>query len=148
MADIIDKVKQGFDKGVAVVSVKSKELIDITRLRNQIGALEDQIRKTYPEIGETVCRMACQDGLDVALIKEKCKLVADLKVQIKEKEEELRLIRQKAQEALGKTFCASCDAELSENAKFCSFCGQKVEEKPVTADNQPVIDGTEPQSGE
>lgn len=135
MADIIDKVKQGFDKGVAVVSVKSKELIEITRLKNQIGALEDQIRKIYPEIGETVCHMACQDGFDTEAIHEKCKVVADLEAQIKEKEEELRQTRQKAQEALGKSFCAFCDGELIENAKYCSHCGQKVAEKVKMEEN-------------
>lgn len=129
MADLLDKVKQGIDKGVTVVSVRSKELIEITRLKNQIGGLEEQMKKSLPELGEAVYRMYLQDGLNLDDIKAQCDAIVAMETQIREKKDELKQTRQKAQEALGKIFCANCEAELAEHAKYCSECGWKAEGK-------------------
>lgn len=129
MVDLLDKVKHGIDKGVNTVSIKSKELIDITRLKNQISALEEQVKKASRELGEAVYKMYLQEELDNTKIIDKCSDIASLETQVKEKEEELKQTRQKAQEAMGKNFCSNCDGELPEHAKYCSECGQKVETK-------------------
>lgn len=127
MVDILDKVKSGFDKGFTAVSVKSKEVIEVTKIRNQIGGLQEQITQLQNELGEFVFKLYLQGNLDTSKIHEKCEFIAGLETQIREKEAELKDVRMKAAEAMGRNFCDGCEAELSDGAKFCSECGKKTD---------------------
>ncbi len=45
MADFFDKVKQGISKGVTTASVKSKEMIEVTRLHSKISTIQKANKK-------------------------------------------------------------------------------------------------------
>lgn len=131
MADFFDKIKQGVGKGITTVSVKSKEVFETTKLKGQIGTLQGQKREALEELGNIVYNLFLKGGFDEERInKGKCEAIAGLDRQIKEKEEELRQIHLKAEEALGRPKAISicdCGAGIYEGSKFCGKCGKKVE---------------------
>ena len=131
MADFFDKVKQGIGKGITTVSVKSKEAIENTKLKGQIGTLQEQKKSALEELGNIVYTMFLKGSFDEERFKGKCEAIAGIDRQIKEKEEELRQIHCKAEEALGRPKAigiCDCGAEIYEGVKFCGKCGKKVQE--------------------
>lgn len=137
MPDFFDKVKQGIDKGVNMVSVKSKEVVEAGKLKSQINGLTEQLKQSFPELGSIVYGMFVNGQFDEEIFKTKCETIAALENEIKLKEDELKQNRLKAQEALGKLFCTNCQAELDPEAKFCGQCGTPVETKPETTSTTP-----------
>lgn len=126
MADFFERVKKGLDKSLNTVSVKSKEVIETTRINNQIGGLKNDIAKIQRELGEIVYEMNLQNAFDQNGIKEKCDAITGLKRQIQAKEAELQAIREQAAEELGQTICPNCKNVVPEGTKFCGNCGTKV----------------------
>ena len=128
MADFLDKVKQGIDKGVTVVSVRSKEALETARINGKIGALADRKKEALVELGSIVYAMYHEDPTGVSgEAKEKCKELIGLDAQIKEMEEALKEVHQEAKKELGISLCTACGEELTEDDKFCRKCGRKVE---------------------
>jgi hypothetical protein len=128
MIDFLDKVKQGIDKGVTVVSVKSKEMMEVTKIKNQLGVLRNQQASAFFVLGELVYQMYLQNSFNEEKIRNKCEFIALLGCQILEREANLQQLHLQAEVALGKSFCPSCMAELSMGAVFCSQCGEKAED--------------------
>jgi hypothetical protein len=130
MGDLFHKVKQGIGKGVTTASVKSKEALETTKIKSQINGLREQKKALLEELGNIVYTMFLKGGFDEERVKGKCSGVAAVEDQITQKEEELREVHLKAQEALGKpkpiTVC-TCGEAVYEGTKFCGRCGKKVE---------------------
>jgi hypothetical protein len=126
MADFLGKVKQGIDKGVTVVSVKSKEMMEVAKIKNQLGILRDQQGSAFFVLGEIVYQMYLQNGFNEEKIRNKCEMIALLASQIQEKEVNLKELHLQAEVALGKSFCATCASELPDGAMYCSSCGEKI----------------------
>ena len=133
MADFFDKVKQGVGKGITTVSVKSREMVETTRVKGQIATFQGQRKIAMEELGNIVYTMFIKGSIEEGRIKEKCDAIVAIDKQIKEKEEELTQIHLKAQEELGMpkavAICA-CGAAIYEGTKFCGKCGKKVEVLP------------------
>jgi hypothetical protein len=131
MTDFFDKVKQGIGKGITTVSVKSKEALETTKLKGLIGTLQERKKSSLEELGNIVFTMFLKGKFDEKRIKEKCEIIGELDSEIKEKEEELKQVHLKAQEALGlprAVAVCNCGAEIYEGTKFCVKCGKRVEE--------------------
>lgn len=128
MVDLFDRVKQGLDKGVAVVSVKSKEMMEVVKIKNQLGVLRDQRESAFSLLGEIVYQMYLQNGFNEEKIRNKCEIIALLASQILEKENDLRELHVRAEVALGKSFCITCGSQLPSGALYCSKCGEKIGE--------------------
>jgi len=71
MTDFFDKVKLGISKSVTTASVKSKELIEVTRLKSQIDTVRNQKRSSIEELGNIVYTMFLKEGIDEARIKDR-----------------------------------------------------------------------------
>ncbi len=128
MDNFIKNLKKEFDKGVAVVGAKSKEIIETTKIKSQIDDLKEAKRQILQETGEIVYQMSRDQNYDGAeAIKAKCQSLAELDQQIQAKEIEMKKVQHEAQEALGKTVCQSCGAVMEEGVKFCSNCGTKID---------------------
>ncbi len=54
MAEILDKIKQRFDKGVATLNVRSKELIETQKLKGQVGNLLEEKENKLKELGQYI----------------------------------------------------------------------------------------------
>lgn len=152
MAEFLDKLKKGIDKGVTAVTVKSKEMLETTQLRSQLRDLQEQKRETVQELGNIVYTLFTQGTLDQEQVRvhEKCTAVGALDRKIREKEGEIRLVQLQAQQALGKsatppvTQC-ECGADLYEGTRFCGGCGKPVEDRIRQAKMQDVSVSTCPQ---
>ena len=135
MSDFFDKVKKGIDKGVATVTVKSKEVLETTQLRSQVKNLQEEKQRGVEELGNIAYTLYVQGKLEVAgeRVRAKCSALAALDQKIRDKEEEIRRVQLKAQEALGKTsapplgVCA-CGAPVYEGTNFCGGCGKNVDD--------------------
>lgn len=129
MADFFDKLRQGVEKGVTTVSVKSKEMIEVTKLNSQIAEILKQKKEALGELGNIVYTMYLKSAFDEERLRDKSAFISALDEQIKQKKSELTEIHTKAQEALGKpkvvATCA-CGAEIHEGTKFCGKCGAAV----------------------
>jgi NADH pyrophosphatase NudC (nudix superfamily) len=129
VADFFDKVKQSVGKGVTTVSVKSKEMLETSKLKLQIADIQKQKKNSLEELGNIVYTMYLKSAFDEQRFRDKSAAISALDEQIKQKESELDEVRAKAQEALGKPkavgICA-CGAEIHEGAKFCGNCGTKI----------------------
>jgi len=129
MGDFFQKVKQGIGKGVTTASVKSKEVLETTKIKSQINGLAEQKKALLEELGNIMYTMFLKGGFDEERVKTKCSAVAAVDDQIRQKEEELKEVHLKAQEALGRpkpiTVCA-CGEAIYEGTKFCGKCGMKV----------------------
>ncbi|MBU1182089.1 MAG: zinc ribbon domain-containing protein [Proteobacteria bacterium] len=150
MTDFFEKVKQGVGKGITTVSVKSKEVIETTKIKGQIGTLQEQKKSDLEELGNIVYTMFLKDSFDMERVKEKCETIRGLGSQIKDKEVELRQTHLKAQEALGKPKAigiCDCGAEIYEGVKFCGKCGKKIEEIIKKTDEELSPEEVCPQCG-
>ncbi len=151
MPGFFDKLKDSLDKGVTAASIRSKELLETQQVKSRIGALQDQRRSALEQLGGAVYEMMLSGNIDQEPLRARVEEIAGLEREIAEKEDELRQIHIRAEEALkgvspaapasaqpsepaptqappaaGKT-CANCGAQISEAAKFCPSCGSKVE---------------------
>lgn len=135
MDEFFKRIKREIDKGITVVSVKSKELIDNAKLNTEIADLNDQRKQTLMAIGEIVYLMSQQPEFDgEGAITEKCKRVAEVEQRIAACELELRKLRPETPPTEDRVSCESCGATSEFAAKFCSSCGAKLEK-----DEPPVI---------
>lgn len=129
MPDFLDKVREGISKGVNAVSVRSKELVEVTKLKAEIDSLQRRKKDTIEELGNVVYVMLSRDNFDQSRMMSKYQEIARLDQQIRAKEEELQRLRVEAQTALGKAVIigtCECGAPVSLGARFCARCGRKV----------------------
>lgn len=54
MADFLEKLKQGLDRSITTVGVKSKELIETQKVKGQISSIEQKKKKAFEELGEII----------------------------------------------------------------------------------------------
>lgn len=130
MVDFLDKLKQGVGKGVSTVSVKSKEVIETSKLKSQIADVQRLKKQALEELGNIVYTMHLKGSFDEERLRAKSAAIAALVDQIRAKEQRLVEVHAKAQEALGKpksVAICTCGAEIYEGTKFCGKCGIKVE---------------------
>ena len=140
MADFFDKMRYGVDRGILIVSVRSRELVNSVKIKNHLGELRRKKRNALEDLGSAVYGMF-QNGrsFDEDKVGTQCELITELDRQIAEREEELRLTHVRAQEALKDMKAlhkpkplavCECGREVyDENIKFCGTCFRKIEYK-------------------
>lgn len=130
MAEFFDKLKQGVSKGVNTVNVKSKEMLEVSRLKSQLAELQKKKGQLLEELGSIAHTMLSKGALDEERLNAKSSEIGKLEEELSQKEDELAETHTRAQEALGKPKAVgtcSCGAEIHEGTKFCGKCGKKVE---------------------
>lgn len=129
MSDLIDKFMQGINKGVTTVGVKSKEVLETSKLKGQISIFERNKKDALEELGNIVYVMFQNNVFYTERIKSKCEFISRIDTKIKDTMEEIKNVQIKSQEALGKPrvikIC-DCGAEIHEGVRFCTKCGKKV----------------------
>lgn len=129
MVDILNKVKHGFQQSLTTVTFRTKEIVEVARIKNQLRLLKEHKQDALCELGSGVFQMYHQNNFNEEKIRAKCEKVALFSSQIQEKELELKQLHQRTEEALGKSFCFSCESELPTHAIYCSNCGEKISEE-------------------
>ncbi len=131
MADFFDKLKKGLDEGITKMKVKSKELVDTTKIKGEISNLNQRKSSLLLTVGTEFYNMHKAGTFDIDKFKDKFNEIENIDKQIELKEKELEEVRKAAEEVIGKTppktKKCSCGAELPLDAKFCTSCGSKLD---------------------
>jgi NADH pyrophosphatase NudC (nudix superfamily) len=134
MAGFLEKIKEGIDKGVTTVTAKSKEVVETTQIRSQLRPLRKQKQDALRELGAAVYAMARRNEISEERIRDRCEGIGRLDDRIREKEEELRRLHQRTQEAIGHPRAVRtcvCGAKMYEGMRYCPNCGRKAPEPPA-----------------
>lgn len=132
MQSFFDDVKEKLDRGINLVSVKSKEFIEINQLKSIVKQLEKKKQDKINELGEIVYNMLEAGFLEEKEIMDFYKEIKSVEEEIKTKEAKISELQSKAEEALKEkqtafAYCP-CGEHLSEKTKFCAGCGKNVED--------------------
>ena len=123
-------VFEGFGKklGDAAQSIgkKSSEIVETTKLNMAINSENDEIRKSWLEIGKRYFEEFGTNGTAGDAYKADCLNIANRQKNIEDMELKL-------QEAKGLTTCTGCGAEIDRTLAFCGKCGTKVVLKASSA---------------
>ena len=100
--DALTKIKMGLDKGIRVVSIRTKEVYDTVVIKNRLQSKNKYLKKEKNLIGESVYQMfKVKDKFDVDQIRAKCVEIAKIEQEISDMHEELKLVHYNAQKKLG-----------------------------------------------
>jgi len=129
LAEILDKLKEKFDKGVATVSVKSSTILESTKTRGFISTLKEQKQSSMEKMGIDVYSLYLNNELTMDKVLEMCQGIANIDDKIKEKLEELKNIQEEEKKLLGikenaSTITCACGHAIPQNSKFCTNCGK------------------------
>lgn len=130
MSGFFNKVKQSVDAGITTFSAKSKETVEIIRLRNQVEKLQKQKRDEVEGLGTIVYAMFINNAFVQENVLNKCQSIAILDQEIDRIEEEIRLTQLRTLETINalKTDinCQNCGEAIPKETIFCTHCGTKV----------------------
>jgi hypothetical protein len=134
MADFLDRIKGGIDRGVTALSVRSRQMVEVSRLLSQRRAVEGEMKKALEELGHLVYRLHVDGRLEAEAgrIRGRCEALARREQHIGAIDEQIRAAQARAQEALSPrpvttTGSCACGVALQEAARFCGQCGRPVE---------------------
>jgi hypothetical protein len=134
MADFLDRLKSGIGRSVTTLSVRSREIVEVSRLRSQRRAVEGEMKKALEELGHIVYRLHVDGRLEAeaSRIRGRCEALARRERHLGAIDEQIRAAQARAQEALTRrpetaTGTCACGAFLAEDARFCGQCGRPVE---------------------
>lgn len=129
--NLFDKVKKSLDTGFTTVSAKSKETVEIVKLKSQIKDLHQRVREEQGNLGDMVYTMFKDDDFSKEIIDDKCRAILVIEQEIKIKEEEIVASQLRTQSAIEATktefICPRCSMSISKDSKFCPKCSLKIE---------------------
>lgn len=136
MKDFFEKVREKVDEGISTLSSKSREAIDMVKLRSHLRELERGKEEKINELGTLVYDLLRRDVYQEQEVREAYQHIVLLDHQIVSVQDEIR----KAQAASTTVSALSCDcgAAVGPDQKFCSSCGKDV---------QGIIAGAKPTEG-
>lgn len=121
--DFFNKLGKKASDAYKVTADKTGKVAREAKLRLKIGDLKSQINEVYKEIGEIVYQDHIREDK------------SDIKEQIEEKctkidvmSDEIETYLKECLELRSKIKCPNCYTEVDKDSKFCSNCGEKIEE--------------------
>lgn len=127
MKDFFERVKDKVDEGISSITTKSKETIELAKLRSQFRQLEKDKDEKLKELGSLVYDMVRMDVFNEQKIKQVCPTIGEIDRQLVITETEIRRISE-ASSTGSEIFIAQCEcgSGLTANQKFCASCGRDV----------------------
>jgi hypothetical protein len=127
MKDFFERVKDKVDESISSITTKSKETIELVKLRSQLRLLEKDKDEKLNELGRLVYDMVRMDVFNEQKIKQVCPTIGEIDRQLVITETEIRRISE-ASSTGSEIIIAqcTCGAGLTANQKFCAFCGRDV----------------------
>lgn len=126
-ADIFDKFKAGFSRGLRIVNVRSKEAYDVLKTKNQIQGKNRNKRKLIEDLGNAVFRTFKHKGnINEDSIKNKCSDILNLESEIDGLDEEIKNIHENALKDLGKLKAITKPSEVAKSEVVKCKCGTEV----------------------
>ncbi|MFI5322911.1 MAG: hypothetical protein ACHQ6U_05140 [Thermodesulfobacteriota bacterium] len=94
--------KDGFNKGLRTINIRSKEAYDVLKIKNALRRLDRRRKEAVFDMGSTVYRTFKHTGKIVEeSIGAKCAEIEKIETEIGEWEERLELVHANANKALG-----------------------------------------------
>ena len=131
-----NKFKEGLNRGIRIVNVRSKEAYDTVLIRNRIRSLKKRRTDSVLEMCNMIYRTFKYKGrINQDTVKTKCADIENIEREIEKCEEELNIIHINADKALGSVKAlvkprvvstCECGAEIYEGAAYCAKCSKKV----------------------
>lgn len=135
--DILNRFKDGLNKGLRIVNIRSKEAYDTLKIKNSIRQLARRRRDTVLDMGNAIYRSYKHKGsINGESIQARCAEIERIEGEIEDWEEKLRLVHLNARKALGSVRALAkprvvavceCGAEVFEGTRFCGKCFKKIE---------------------
>lgn len=136
MADFFDKVKDGFNKGVATVSTGSKTMIEKTKIHTVIKGLEDEKKQLAEILGNKIHKF-CLDNAEGDIPREEvisiCNEISARNEQIEVQKKKIEELDAEMNQVMGNsqnsnmTNVCQCGHANADGAKFCAKCGTKLQ---------------------
>lgn len=134
---LFNKLKDGVNRGLKILNIRSKEAYDTVLIRNRIRNLRKRRSDTVLEMGNMLYRTYKYKGIiNQDIVESKCKDIEGIEKQIEKSEQELEFIHVNADKALGSvkalvkatpmTIC-ECGAEIYKGSVYCAQCSKKVD---------------------
>lgn len=114
----LDDMKRSLTMTGKQVAEKTKELSETVRLKTQIGAEKEAVRREYQRVGKKV--------FETASAAEKERYSEEFE-KIRGSLEKIQELESALSEIDGSVACPECGAKVEKSASFCSFCGARIE---------------------
>ena len=100
---------------------KTQDATDSVKISSSIKGMENQKKECFEQIGKIYYEKYADKAAEA--MAETAELIAKIN-ELETAEEELR---EQMRKIKGTIYCPNCNAEISENSKFCNVCGAKIE---------------------
>jgi hypothetical protein len=134
---LLDKLKDGVNRGLKILNIRSKEAYDTVLIRNRIRSLRKRRSDSVMEMGNMLYRTFKYKGIiNEEIVKTKCRDIETIEKEIEKCEQELEFLHLNADKALGSVKAlvkanviaiCECGAEIYEGSAYCAQCSKKVE---------------------
>lgn len=134
---LFNKFKDGLNRGIKILNIRSKEAYDVVLIKNRIRTLNKRRTDSVLEMGNMLYRTFKYKGIiNQEIVENKCKDIENIEKEIEKSEQELEFIHLNADKALGSVKAlvkpnvvstCECGAEIYQGAAYCAQCSKKVE---------------------
>jgi len=131
-----NKFKEGLNRGIRIVNIRSKEAYDTVLIKNRIRSLKKRRTDSVLEMGNIIYRtFKYKSKINYDIVETKCADIESIEREIEKCEDELKIIHLNAEKALGNVkalvkprFVSTCEcgAEIYKGAAYCAKCSKKV----------------------
>lgn len=137
MGYLYNKFKDGLNRGIRILNIRSKEAYDVMVIKNRIRTLNKRRSESVLDMGNTIYRTFKYKGsINQEIIEAKCTDIENIEKEIQKCEQELEFVHLNADKALGSVKAlvkpkvvstCECGAQILEGAAYCSQCSRKVQ---------------------
>lgn len=120
--DLWNSAKEKIVKTSNEVAKKTKNVTEITKMKNKISKTEKEVKILYMEIGQYVYENLREDAPEE---------MAEKMTLIEEKLAESAALKNEVMKLKGFQLCPQCGEQVGATVAFCSFCGAKMPEPVV-----------------
>lgn len=128
-------IKATVDKGIAAVSVKSESLVESSRTRTAIDAMQKNMDAELSALGVLYFNSWISGAIVQETLDERCQAIKNIQAELTSLQARLEQIKEEENQRLGiqrksageVVFCRSCGRQLSAGAKFCDACGTQIQ---------------------
>ena len=135
MADFFDKMKEGFNKSVAIVSTGSNTMVEKTKINSVIKNLENEKKQLAEILGNKIHKF-CLDNAEGDIPRDEvisiCNEISIRDEQIEIQKKKIEELEAEMSQVMGNSTITGisnicqCGHENAEGAKFCAKCGSKL----------------------
>jgi uncharacterized protein (DUF3084 family) len=128
MADIMDKIVDGVNKGIAAVSSGSKYIIEQAKIKTKIKELENEKKELLQLLGNKILEMRSSNQINIedAGVNNFFNEIAKRDEAIKVEQERLAELEKNKDSNPGGVVVCQCGNQNPVGSKFCSKCGSQI----------------------